>query len=61
VLAAGARVALRDVRGALYRMDTGTYGRCTDCGTTVPLERLEVLPQVGLCLACSRRTALRAD
>jgi DnaK suppressor protein len=60
VLAAGARIALRDVLAALYRIDTGTYGSCTDCGNPVPLERLEVLPQVGQCLACSRQAALRA-
>jgi DnaK suppressor protein len=59
VLAAGARVALRDVLAALYRMDTGTYGSCTECGTAVPRERLEVLPQVGHCLACSRQAAMR--
>jgi DnaK suppressor protein len=60
VLAAGARVALRDVLAALYRMDAGTYGSCTDCGGAVPLERLEVLPQVGQCLACSRHAAQQA-
>ena len=60
VLAAGARVALRDVLAALRRMDTGEYGRCVDCGGTVPLERLEVLPQVGHCLLCSRAAAVRA-
>ncbi len=60
VLAAGARVALGDVLAALYRMDNGTYGLCTECGTAVPLERLEVLPQVAHCLRCSRQAALRA-
>jgi DnaK suppressor protein len=54
VLAAGARAALRDVLAALHRMDTGRYGTCTDCGTRVPIERLEVVPQVGQCLSCSR-------
>jgi RNA polymerase-binding transcription factor DksA len=58
VLATGARIALRDVLAALHRMDTGEYGTCTDCGCTVPLERLEVLPQVGQCLECSREAAI---
>jgi DnaK suppressor protein len=58
VLAAGAHIALRDVLAALHRMDTGEYGRCTDCGRTVPMERLEVLPQVGQCLDCSRQAAI---
>ncbi len=60
VLAAGARVALSDVLAALYRMDNGTYGLCTECGAAVPMERLEVLPQVAHCLRCSRQAALRA-
>jgi len=60
VLAAGARIALDDVLAALYRMDNGTYGSCTECGTPIPLERLEVLPQVAHCLPCSRSAALRA-
>jgi len=60
VLAAGARIALDDVLAALYRMDTGSYGWCTDCGDALPLERLEVLPQVGQCLSCSRRAAVRS-
>ena len=60
VLAAGARVALDDVLAALHRMDHGSYGRCTDCAAPLPLERLEVLPQVGQCLSCSRRAAVRA-
>ena len=60
VLAAGARIALGDVLAALSRMDNGTYGLCTECGTAVPLERLEVLPQVAHCLRCSRQAALRA-
>lgn len=60
VLAAGARVALHDVLAALHRMDAGSYGMCTDCGDALPLERLEVLPQVAQCLACSRQSGGRA-
>jgi DnaK suppressor protein len=58
VLAAGARAALHDVLAALYRMDTGTYGICTDCGADLPIERLEVLPQVGQCLPCRRSASV---
>lgn len=59
VLASGAHRALRDVLAALRRIDEGTYGRCTECGQHLPLERLEVLPQVAECLACSRRSGDR--
>jgi RNA polymerase-binding transcription factor DksA len=60
VLAAGARAALHEVLAALHRMDVGSYGSCTDCGTALPIERLEVLPQVGQCLPCRRAADLRS-
>jgi DnaK suppressor protein len=60
VLAAGARAALLDVLSALHRMDTGRYGTCTECGARLPVERLEILPQVGECVPCRRNAALRA-
>jgi RNA polymerase-binding transcription factor len=51
-LSAGARAALCDVQAALWRMDEGSYGRCTECDGPVELERLEILPQAATCLAC---------
>lgn len=51
-LASAARAALRDVTEALRRIADGSYGSCADCGRALPLERLEVLPQVGRCAAC---------
>ena len=59
-LAAGARAALHDVLAALHRIDTGSYGACTECGARLPLERLEILPQVGQCLPCRRLADLGA-
>ncbi|MEO8889649.1 MAG: TraR/DksA C4-type zinc finger protein [Jatrophihabitantaceae bacterium] len=53
-LVAGARAALRDVVDALQRMRDGRYGACRRCTTPLPIERLEVLPQVSLCMACQR-------
>ena len=53
-LLAGARSALRDVTAALQRLDDGTYGMCTSCASRLPIERLEVLPQVAMCMACQR-------
>jgi hypothetical protein len=55
-LSAGARAALRDVQAALRRMDEGRYGLCTECGDPVGVERLEILPQTPICLACHRST-----
>jgi DnaK suppressor protein len=49
-----ARVALADIDAALDRMRAGRYGYCVDCGTTIPLERLEILPYVARCMSCHR-------
>jgi len=49
-----ARVALRDIDAALTRMAAGSYGKCTECGAAQRLERLEILPQVALCMDCQR-------
>jgi DnaK suppressor protein len=54
-LLAGARAALRDVAQALQRMDEGRYGRCRQCSARLPVERLEILPQVALCMSCQRQ------
>ncbi len=51
----GARQALADIEAARTRMTDGTYGRCVECGTQLPIARLEVLPYVALCIACQHR------
>ncbi len=53
-LIAGARAALREVLRALRRMDAGSYGHCEQCAEPLPIERLEVLPQVAHCMSCQR-------
>lgn len=57
-LKAGARSALRDVEAALRRMDEGSYGLCISCGEALPIERLEILPQVARCMPCQRASEL---
>jgi DnaK suppressor protein len=51
----GGQLALADVEAALDRMRNGTYGRCVHCGTRLPVERLEVVPQAALCMPCQHR------
>ncbi len=53
-LSRAAQVALADIDAALDRMRAGRYGRCVNCEATIPLERLEILPYVALCMACHR-------
>jgi DnaK suppressor protein len=50
----GARLALREVESALARIAEARYGRCAQCDTMLPIERLEVLPQATLCMPCQR-------
>jgi DnaK suppressor protein len=56
VLAAGARQALADIETALDRMDTGRYGTCLRCAAPIPVERLDIIPETGLCVDCQRGT-----
>ena len=43
------------VREALARVDAGTYGRCVDCGSELPDERLEARPEAARCVNCQQR------
>ncbi len=45
---------LADVEDALARIDAGTYGRCVDCGATIPEERLAVIPHAARCIRCQQ-------
>ena len=46
---------LRDLEVARMRMDGGTYGTCTDCGSEIPLRRLHANPAALRCVACQTR------
>lgn len=48
------RMARDEVRGALERMDRGTYGRCERCGRPIEAARLLAMPWARRCLACQR-------
>jgi DnaK suppressor protein len=47
------------VREALERLDAGSYGRCVDCGSELPDERLEVRPEAARCVGCQQRAEAR--
>lgn len=44
--------ALSVIDAALKRLDAGVYGDCMDCGSAIPLERLQATPQALRCIAC---------
>ena len=50
-----ARVQLRQVEEALARIESGEYGRCSDCGKEIPVERLEAVPWTTLCIDDARK------
>jgi DnaK suppressor protein len=49
------RSNLRDAEHALAKMEAGSYGTCERCGRPIPLERLEALPWVLLCMECKQK------
>ncbi len=43
------------LRQALDRLKAGTYGICERCGKPINPERLAVLPDTTLCMACAQK------
>jgi DnaK suppressor protein len=41
---------LREVKGALKKMDAGEYGVCEECGAEIPLDRLQANPAARTCV-----------
>lgn len=48
-----AKDLLAQAEEALERIDEGVYGVCAECGSAIPVARLEALPHTKLCVACS--------
>lgn len=44
-----------EAMAALARMADGSYGRCVDCGSAIPQERLTFRPEAARCLACQEK------
>ncbi|HKK30667.1 MAG TPA: TraR/DksA C4-type zinc finger protein [Alphaproteobacteria bacterium] len=40
-------------RGALARLEEGTYGICISCGKNIAPARLEAMPTAALCIECA--------
>jgi RNA polymerase-binding protein DksA len=45
---------LRDIEGALERIEAGTYGTCVTCGKPIAEERLSAIPWAMHCIDCKR-------
>jgi len=46
------RKLLSKIDEAFERIDSGSYGRCEECGEEIGLERLKARPVTTLCIAC---------
>lgn len=46
---------LSQVRSALERLDTGTFGECLQCGEAIGAKRLEAVPWTANCIACQEK------
>jgi DnaK suppressor protein len=55
-----ASTQLRQVRSALQRLETGTFGVCLECEEEIPTRRLQVLPWAAYCVPCQEKADRRA-
>lgn len=47
------RAEIQQIRYALARIESGTYGFCSNCGEEIPRERLEARPIATTCIKCA--------
>jgi uncharacterized protein (DUF302 family)/RNA polymerase-binding transcription factor DksA len=48
------------IDAALERLESGTYGRCVDCGAAIEPARLASSPEAARCMPCQQRKEQRA-
>jgi DnaK suppressor protein len=44
---------VRQIRGALRRIETGHYGVCSSCGQPIAAARLAAIPTAVTCMGCA--------
>ncbi len=50
---------LREISGALHRMETGHYGTCMECEEPISAKRLDAVPWARYCVHCQDLVAAR--
>jgi DnaK suppressor protein len=50
---------VKQLDGALRRLEEGTYGSCEECGALIQQERLMAVPWTGLCFRCASKRGSR--
>lgn len=46
---------LLEISAARQRLHEGTFGSCTGCDQSIPIERLEIRPWSATCISCARK------
>lgn len=46
---------LEDTERALQKFDDGSFGKCEECGSEIPLPRLEAKPAARFCIECASK------
>jgi len=52
---------LREIGGALHRIDIGTYGVCQECEEAISPKRLDAVPWARYCVTCQEDIAHRIE
>jgi DnaK suppressor protein len=52
---------LRNVKGALRRMEDGSYGTCLHCDEEISQKRLEAVPWAAYCIRCQEMADLSSE
>ena len=52
---------LRELEGALRRIEQGTYGTCAECEEPISIKRLNALPWARFCVSCQERLAASGE
>lgn len=50
-----AKAKLTKLKNALENIDDPDFGSCSNCGESIPLERLKLMPESTLCVACAEK------
>lgn len=52
MIAESDQMELAAIEEALEKMEEGDYGRCQNCGRSIPVARLRILPTAVYCVSC---------
>ena len=51
------RIEIHAIKAALARIESGTFGACTNCSETIQEERLDLVVHTPFCKICAQKTS----